>query len=235
MRGADVAILPDHDETGRNHAEAVAASLQDIAERVRVLDLPDLADKGDVVDWVKAGGTREQLDALVEQAPEWQPAKQQIRGIGNKSLSAKELNAMRFEPIKYVVPGIIVEGLTLLAAKPKMGKSWMMLHASVAVARGGFTLGDIHCIEGDALYCALEDNLRRLQSRMTKLLGTEEWPARLFFFAAKCRGLLRAGCRLSRIGSRVPTSRAWSLSIPWQWFACQRGATKAVMTPIIMP
>ncbi len=59
---------------------------------------------------------------------------------------------MRFEPIKYVVPGIIVEGLTLLAAKPKMGKSWMMLHAAIAVARGGFTLGDIHCAEGDVLY-----------------------------------------------------------------------------------
>jgi hypothetical protein len=105
----------------------------------------------------------------------------ETRRVGNAPLSAKELNNMRFEPIKYVVPGVIVEGLTLLAAKPKMGKSWMMLHAAVAVARGGFTLGDIHCPEGDALYLALEDNLRRLQSRMTKLLGTQEWPARLFF------------------------------------------------------
>jgi AAA domain len=99
----------------------------------------------------------------------------------NSSLSAKELNAMRFDPIKYVVPGIIVEGLTLLAAKPKIGKSWLMLHAAFAVARGGFTLGDIHCAEGDVFYCALEDNLRRLQSRMTKLIGTQEWPSRLFF------------------------------------------------------
>jgi AAA domain len=104
------------------------------------------------------------------------------REKGINVLSAKELNIMRFDPIKYVVPGIIVEGLTLLAAKPKMGKSWLMLHTAIAVARGGFTLGDIHCAEGDVLYCALEDNLRRLQSRMTKLLGiTQEWPARLFF------------------------------------------------------
>jgi hypothetical protein len=100
---------------------------------------------------------------------------------GIAALSAKELNTMRFEPIKYVVPGVIVEGLTLLAAKPKMGKSWMMLHAGVAVARGGFTLGEIHCAEGDVLYCALEDNLRRLQSRMAKLLGMQEWPERLYF------------------------------------------------------
>jgi AAA domain-containing protein len=106
------------------------------------------------------------------------------RDLGQKVLTAKELSAMRFAPIKYVVPGIIVEGLTILASKPKIGKSWMMLHAAVAVSRGGYTLGDIHCAEGDALYCALEDNLRRLQSRMTKLFGTQEWPDRLSF---KCQ------------------------------------------------
>ena len=78
-----------------------------------------------------------------------------------------------FEPIKYVVPGVIVEGLTLFAGKPKIGKSWLLLHAAIAVARGGFTLGDIHCDEGDVLYCALEDNLRRLKSRMAKLLGLD--------------------------------------------------------------
>ena len=49
---------------------------------------------------------------------------------------------MTFAPIKYVVPGIIVEGLTLLAGKPKLGKSWLLLHAAVA-ARGGFTLGEL--------------------------------------------------------------------------------------------
>jgi predicted transcriptional regulator len=56
------------------------------------------------------------------------------------------------------------------------------LHAATAVARGGFTLGDVHCIEGDVLYCALEDNFRRLQSRMTKLFGiSTPWPKRLTF------------------------------------------------------
>lgn len=96
--------------------------------------------------------------------------------------NAGALKTMTFAPIKYVVPGIIVEGLTLLAGKPKLGKSWLLLHAAIAVARGGFTLGELHCIEGDVLYCALEDNLRRLQSRMTKLLGiSQDWPTRLDF------------------------------------------------------
>jgi AAA domain/IclR helix-turn-helix domain len=91
-----------------------------------------------------------------------------------------------------VVPGILVEGLTVLAGKPKIGKSWLLLHAAIAVARsgGGFTLGNIHCTEGDVLYCALEDNARRMQSRMTKLLGiSQPWPKRLTF----CFDLPRLG------------------------------------------
>ena len=73
LRGADVVILPDNDEAGRKHRDVVGASLQGIAASIRVLELPGLATKGDVRDWLAAGGTREQLDALVEQAPDWQP------------------------------------------------------------------------------------------------------------------------------------------------------------------
>ena len=88
---------------------------------------------------------------------------------------------MTFAELKYVVPGIIVEGLTLLAGKPKGGKSWMMLHAAIAVADHGVTLGE-QCEQGDVLYCALEDNPRRLQSRAMRLLGPHQpWPERLTF------------------------------------------------------
>jgi hypothetical protein len=95
--------------------------------------------------------------------------------------SIEVVMSKQFDPIKYVVPGVIVEGLTLFASKPKLGKSWLLLHAAIAVARGGFTLGEIHCVEGDVLYAALEDNERRLQSRMKKLLGSQPEPRRLFY------------------------------------------------------
>jgi hypothetical protein len=72
-----------------------------------------------------------------------------------------------------VLPGILVEGVSLLAAKPKIGKSWLLLHAGYAVATGGFTLGELHCAEGDVLYCALEDNFRRIKSRITKMFGPD--------------------------------------------------------------
>ncbi len=73
LQGADVIILPDNDGPGRKHAELVANALCGIAKSVRVLELPGLSEKGDVSDWLAAGGTEEDLLSLVEAASEWIP------------------------------------------------------------------------------------------------------------------------------------------------------------------
>ena len=69
LAGARVVILPDNDEAGRKHALDVAHSLDEHASEIKILDLPDLPPKGDVSDWLDAGGTIDQLVELVEQAP----------------------------------------------------------------------------------------------------------------------------------------------------------------------
>jgi hypothetical protein len=109
-------------------------------------------------------------------------------------MSSNILCAKVFEPPNYVVPGYIVEGLTLLAGKPKSGKSWMMLDVGLAVARGAFTFGDVYCAPGDVLYCALEDNKRRLQRRLNKLLNGQPAPKRLRLLSAGEMPLMSAGC-----------------------------------------
>jgi predicted DNA-binding protein (UPF0251 family) len=73
LRGADVVLVPDNDEPGFRHISDVGTSLVGVAARTRVLLLPGLGPKGDIKDWLAAGGTREQLDALVEAAPDWMP------------------------------------------------------------------------------------------------------------------------------------------------------------------
>jgi putative DNA primase/helicase len=67
--GRHVIVLPDNDAQGEKHAEVVTRALTGIAARVRVLRLPGLAEKGDVSDWLKAGGDRAQLLALARDAP----------------------------------------------------------------------------------------------------------------------------------------------------------------------
>ncbi len=65
LTGASVIVLPDNDKPGRAHAEKIVAALRGYAASVRVLELPGLPEKGDIIDWLAAGGTREQLDKLV--------------------------------------------------------------------------------------------------------------------------------------------------------------------------
>lgn len=82
---------------------------------------------------------------------------------------AKLLN-MEFQPVRYVVPRYVAEGATILAGRPKLGKSWLALEMAIAVATGGTCLGGVECEQGDVLYLALEDNLRRLQNRLDRLM-----------------------------------------------------------------
>jgi len=68
-----VAVLPDHDDPGRDHAVRVARSLHGVAASVTVVPLPGLEPGGDVSDWIQAGGTRGSLLELVERAAPWIP------------------------------------------------------------------------------------------------------------------------------------------------------------------
>lgn len=99
------------------------------------------------------------------------------------ALTAASLKTMTFPPLKWVVQGLLAEGLALLIGKPKLGKSWLCLDIATGVADSRFVLGDIQCHQGDVLYLALEDGPRRLQRRLRKLLGSNgHWPDRLTFW-----------------------------------------------------
>jgi hypothetical protein len=63
-----VVLFPDNDEPGRLHMASVAESLQRVGISVQMVDLPGLPEKGDVTDWVALGGTREELETLIERA-----------------------------------------------------------------------------------------------------------------------------------------------------------------------
>jgi CHC2 zinc finger len=72
--GRDVVILPDNDAPGREHAARVARSLRGQAKSSLIIKLPDVPEKGDVSDWLDAGGDSAKLKALVAQAEPWSPS-----------------------------------------------------------------------------------------------------------------------------------------------------------------
>ena len=98
----------------------------------------------------------------------------------SSSISAAELQKMTLPEPRWIVPGLISEGFTLLAGKPKVGKSWLALDLAIAVATCGEVLG-IKCPQAPVVYAALEDNQGRLQGRMDALLGDMPWPDQLHF------------------------------------------------------
>ncbi|MBI2766516.1 MAG: toprim domain-containing protein [Chloroflexi bacterium] len=73
LRGRAVVVLPDNDKAGLDHAEQVARSLVGFAASVKVVRLPGLPPKGDVSDWLLAGGTKGELEELAAAVPEWTP------------------------------------------------------------------------------------------------------------------------------------------------------------------
>ncbi|HEX9070983.1 MAG TPA: AAA family ATPase [Pseudolabrys sp.] len=95
--------------------------------------------------------------------------------------TAAELQRKTFPPVSYCVPDLIPEGLTIIAGKPKIGKSWLALDVCLAVAAGRFCLGERKPVQGDVLYAAMEDNPRRLQRRIDRVLSpiSAQWPERL--------------------------------------------------------
>ncbi len=84
-------------------------------------------------------------------------------------IDVNELMKMEFSPVKWVVPDIIPEGLTLMSGREKLGKSTLLLGLCAAAATGGIALSAIRVEKGEVLGLFLEDNPRRLQKRIRRI------------------------------------------------------------------
>lgn len=99
--------------------------------------------------------------------------------------SVKELLDAKVPPVNEVVEGLLAVGLTMLAGRPKIGKSWLALQLAVAVAEGGAFLEQPVTLRGAVLYLALEDTAQRLKERVeivrprrdAPIRFITEWPA----------------------------------------------------------
>lgn len=82
--------------------------------------------------------------------------------------SVAELLDTEFAEPKWAIPDLIPEGLTLIGGRPKVGKSWFLLQAAIAVGCGGRFFGK-QVEQGRVLYVAFEDSPKRLQDRIRKM------------------------------------------------------------------
>ncbi len=145
LRGRDVVIIPDNDQPGLDHANAVARSLSSIARSIKLLNLPGPLPKGgDVSDWLDAGNHVETLCNVVEDAPEYKKA------ADATSEQKKEKTALRPDtklvkastvqkrPIEWLwKPFLSIGTATNIAGDGGVGKSQLASKIVVAVTTGG--------------------------------------------------------------------------------------------------
>jgi hypothetical protein len=147
FKGQNVVILPDNDEPGRKHGREVAESLDGIAKSVRVVDLPDLPVKGDVVDWLANGGSREKLRDLV-----------QATKPGGATSETYSLEGIEPEPMTWIWKHRVARaGLTILDGEGGVGKSTFGYDLAARITTGRDMPDGSPGVLGDVLIVTKED------------------------------------------------------------------------------
>ncbi len=129
-----VTIIPDNDQPGRDHAKMVAKNLTGIARDVRLLNLPDVKEKGDIIDWAEAGNTPDAFDKLVETAEHYDPTLE--------DLPPSKFDAIWFEQIDrapiqrhWSIKGLVQQrGLSVWYGAPGCGKSFLAVDMTLTMA-----------------------------------------------------------------------------------------------------
>ncbi len=94
------------------------------------------------------------------------------------TMDAETLMTTPMEPLKFIVSGLLPEGLHVLAGSPKIGKSWLALWICLQAAKGE-KVWEFETLKSEVLYLCLEDSFARIQSRLFEI--TDEAPATLHF------------------------------------------------------
>jgi AAA domain len=147
LRGRELVILTDSDlpdpkrhgrRKGHDHEQDVALKVKPIARCVKAFELPGVpADGGDVFDWIKAGGSRDQLLELAAMAPEWTETELAPEADSFKEpffIHANDL--FRIEPAE-VIPNthFVRNGLNVIFGPSEAGKTFYQIAQSIEVSQ----------------------------------------------------------------------------------------------------
>jgi len=195
LQGKDVVILPDNDDPGRSHADQVAQSLQGKAKSIKIVNLPELPVKGDVSDWLDSmdaldpGEIIQILNALVGQTQEWKPKDKTSNGLIFTSVGDLLLEP---DPVyDWLVDNLLpMGGLSVLCAKPKVGKSTLARNLAFCVSRGDSFLG-ITTKQGPVLYLGLEEKRSEVKTHFRTMGAGPGDPILLYIYPSPRDGLLK--------------------------------------------
>jgi len=138
LRGRHCVVIADNDEAGHPHAVEVATSLAPVAASVRILYLQNLPEKGDISDWIAAGGSQSDLETLVEDTAPFgtrPPVDDDTEIDGVELINGATVTPI---PIPWTWDGYLARGkLHLVAGAKGAGKTTIAVSLAATYTNGG--------------------------------------------------------------------------------------------------
>lgn len=187
LKGKAVIILPDNDDEGREHAQKVAESLDGRAAAIKIVDLPGLAAKGDVSDFIQtfngdSEAAAERLAILIDQAQTYDPPK--IYTIDDIIIPVDEFCSLEIaERECFLFPWLKEDSISLISGWRGSGKTWFALGILNAVTKGE-SFGSWECEKSAA--CLFLDGEMTVQDDMERFKGLglhTERPSPLYIYS----------------------------------------------------
>ncbi len=180
VQDRDVIICPDNDTPGENYLRDVAAMAQAAgASSVKVLRLPNLPPKGDVVEWIQAGGTPEEFTRLLEHAEPVKTIASTTDLVMDKSpldlskalVSYIDLLTMKLTERRRYLPWLPDAGNVMVFGPRGVGKTFFQLALTASLASGT----DLWSWKVEqpvgVLYIDGEMNIKELRDRLTAIMN----------------------------------------------------------------
>lgn len=177
---APLVLCLDNDEPGQKATETLGKELQ--TAKIPYVVFNVAGEKKDPNELLMSNP--EELKASVA------AAKREVRKIykrGFASITASDLQAANIPPPEWLIPDVLPQGLAILCASSKVGKSWMAMQMCLAISRGKEFL-DYKTNQSSCLYLALEDSLFRLKERLNKVIDGDKAPNN-FYLAIRANGM----------------------------------------------
>lgn len=170
----------DNDDAGKKATESLAKELDEARVAYVTYNIAkDCKDPNELL-----------MKAPLDLLGEIREAKKEVRKKykrGVSSISAADLSEADIKEPDWLIPRILPQGLTILCASSKVGKSWMAMQLCTAISSGRKFMG-FETNQHGCLYLALEDGLFRLKDRLKKVLNGEK-PTSNFYLSIKADGL----------------------------------------------
>jgi hypothetical protein len=167
-----VIILLGNDKTGSKNAEKVANSLYAIVKKIKIVNLPNLTENGDVAEYFENGQTIDELINLETRIDYWKPLKHRAKPQSTSKLFFTTLTELLKEPeeeTSFVWENTLPSGgFSICSAKPKVGKSTLARNLAIKIVKGEPFLNR-PTNKGKILYLCLEEKRSEVKNHFEKM------------------------------------------------------------------